>query len=557
MSKFNKTSAPTASGKGFIASEAVSSGRTFEGAPGYKRDDKSELFLLSVANMVGENTFYESAGDRDSRYAQLIHAVALEDMDWMRAFLKWLRSDGNMRTASIVGAVEAVYATNKAGRTGGRDVVSSVLQRPDEPGEALAYFHSRYGRKLPKPIKRGIGDAAVRLYNERSALKYDTASKGYRFVDILGLTHAKPGFDLESLPLDKLEEMSADEMQSYHSYRVRRQTALFKWLTDRRYGRPEVLADLPTLAANQELRRLVAEGDFSPLTDSEFLKAAGMTWEDVLSLAGSKVNKAKLWEALIPSMGYMALLRNLRNFDEAGVSDTLAATVSRQLADPAQVARSRQFPMRFLSAYRAAPSLRWSYPLEQALGYSLSNIPELPGKTVILVDTSGSMSDRFSKDGTLNRADAATLFGLALAQRCADVEVVSFSNRTMVFHPQMGESILRSMERWKHGGFFQGGGTATAHAVQAHYKPGVARVVILTDEQSSWNTNYWGAAPLSVSKSLPESVPLYTWNLAGYEHGHAPEGPNRVTFSGLTDAAFRMIPLLESGRNGAWPWLAK
>ena len=37
--------------------------------------------------------------------------------------------------------------------------------------------------------------------------------------------------------------------------------------------------------------------------------------------------------------------------------------------------------------------------------------------------------------------------------------------------------------------------------------------------------------------------------------GHAPSGSgNRHTFGGLTDQAFRMIPLLEAGRNAAWPW---
>lgn len=37
--------------------------------------------------------------------------------------------------------------------------------------------------------------------------------------------------------------------------------------------------------------------------------------------------------------------------------------------------------------------------------------------------------------------------------------------------------------------------------------------------------------------------------------GHGESGVrNRHTFGGLTDAAFRMIPLLEAGRNAAWPW---
>jgi hypothetical protein len=62
------------------------------------------------------------------------------------------------------------------------------------------------------------------------------------------------------------------------------------------------------------------------------------TWENALSFAGSRVDKARLWTALIPAMGYTALLRNLRNFDEAGVPDDVAARVAARLADPEQVA---------------------------------------------------------------------------------------------------------------------------------------------------------------------------------------------------------------------------
>ena len=74
---------------------------------------------------------------------------------------------------------------------------------------------------------------------------------------------------------------------------------------------------------------------------------------------------------------------------------------------PAEVARSRQFPFRYLAAYRHAPSLRWSYPLEQALGHSLANVPALPGRTLVLVDRSGSMFySRMSDRSELTRADA-------------------------------------------------------------------------------------------------------------------------------------------------------
>ncbi len=396
-----------------------------------------------------------------------------------------------------------------------------MLRRADEPGEALAYWTSTYGRAIPKPVKRGVADAIGRLYDEYGLLKYDTASKGFRFADVIELVHPAP-----------VAPWQGD---------------LFRTALERRHGRDaELPTSLPMLVANAELRAASVD-DPAVLVDVDRLREAGMTWEDVLSLAGDRVDKASLWTALIPGMGYMALLRNLRNFDQAGVSDAVAAQVAARLADPAQVARSRQLPMRFLSAYRAAQSLRWSYPLEQALGLSLGSIPELPGRTLVLVDTSGSMHSGFSKDGTLMRWDAAVIFGVALAQRSESADVVSFSSGTKVFPVLAGESLLRAIERWKAGGFFLNGGTATGAAVRRHFAKH-DRVVIVTDEQATW-------AGGDVDTAVPPTVPMYTWNLAGYRRGHAPSGSgNRHTFGGLTDQAFRMIPLLEAGRNAAWPW---
>jgi hypothetical protein len=527
MAKFNK-SGTRAAVKSPVTAEQRPSGTTFQGAPGYARDAKSDVFLLSVTNMVGERTFYEAAGDRDDRFAELMHTVAVQDPEWTARFLAWLRSGANMRSAALVGGLEAAKAMVANGIPGGRQIVASVLQRPDEPGEALAYWTSAYGRAIPKAVKRGLADAAARLYSERSALKYDTASKGYRFGDVLNLVHASPRDDAQG--------------------------DLFQHLLDRRYGRDEALPDgLAMIRANRALRTEAAE-DPAVMLDPERLRAAGMTWEDALSLVGPKVDKAQLWEALIPSMGYMAKLKNLRNFDEAGVSDAVAATVCAKLADPGEVARSRQLPMRFLSAYRAAPSLRWGYALEQALDASLANLPALSGRTLILVDTSGSMNSGFSRDGSLMRWDAATVFGLALARRCADADVVSFSNGwnghvgTMVFPGKPGESLLRSVDRWKADGFFIGGGTDTEAAVREHYA-GHDRVVILTDEQA----HYGGGKDVTVA--VPENRMVYTWNLAGYQHGHAPSGSGtRHTFGGLTDAGFQMIPWLEAGRNADWPF---
>ncbi len=518
--KFNVRGARAGAGSP-VKTATSSAGPTFEGGPGFVRDAKGELFLLAVTNMVGEDTFYEGATERDARYRDLVGQVALADPDWLGRFLPWLRNEANLRTAPVVGALEAARAMVGAGVPGSRSLVAAVLRRADEPGEALAYWISRYGRAIPKPVKRGIADAVLRLYHERSLLRYDSSETAFRFGDVLELVHPATTSPVQG--------------------------DLFRHALDRRHGRENPIPEtLPVLRARAELATL-AVADRQRVLDPDVLAGAGMSWEALAGWRQAPMDAAA-WSAVIPSMGYMALLRNLRNFDEAGVSDEVAAQVGARLADPAEVARSRQLPIRFLSAYRAAPSLRWAYPLETALGHALANVPMLAGRTLILVDTSGSMGAGFSRDGTLRRWDAAVLFGLAVARRCATADLVSFSDTTRIFRTDPAESVLRALQRWTDKGFNIGSGTETAAAVTRHYA-GHDRVLIITDEQAGWHGQH------DVTSAVPVHIPVYTWNLAGYRLGHAPSGDGqRHTFGGLTDAAFRMVNLLEAGKGGNWPF---
>lgn len=528
MSKFNKTATrPAASGP--IVAESTPSTVTYEGAPAYVRDAKGELFLLAVSNMVGENTFYETAADRDNRYAGLVHQVAVVDPTWTLGFLTWLRSEGNMRSASLVGAAEAVRARLAAAKNGevpngarNRQMVNAVLQRADEPGELLAYWTSRYGRAIPKPVKRGVADAVARLYTEYNLLKYDTDTKGFRFADVIDLVHPSP--------------------------KALWQGTLFGYALDRRHGHGGEITGLPMVDAAMYLRSCALGDAPEKLLDAELLKRAGATWEDVLSLGGSKLDKAKLWESVIPSMGYMALLRNLRNFDEAGVSDEVASTVVARLADAEQVARSRQFPYRFLAAYETAPSLRWGPALDTALNLCLANIPALSGKSLVLIDTSASMtSGGFSARSKMTPAKAAAVFGVALAKRCG-ADLYGFADGVFRHDVPKGASVIREIDRFCQRTGEVGHGTEIAASVRKTWS-GHERVFIISDMQAF--QDYRG----NVTSAVPPTVAMYGFNLGGYRPTVIPGGTsNRHEFGGLTDATFRMVPLLEAGRNAAWPW---
>ncbi|MFF2192903.1 TROVE domain-containing protein [Streptomyces sp. NPDC058157] len=532
MARFNQRASTTASTTATApASPVRSTGRravNHHGSPGFARDARSELFLLAVANFVTQDTAYESGEARDDRFRVLVRRLAVKDPEWTAGLLHWLRRDGSMRTASLVGAAEYVKARLDAGATDGpanRQVVDSVLLRADEPGELLAYWTAVHGRNVPKPVKRGIADAVRRLYSGTSLLKYDTASKGYRFGDVLNLVHASP-----------------DPAKPW-------QGELFRYALDRRHH-PET-AEVPagdrTLAAHRELMGIPVERRRAMVTGkdgAERLAEAGMTWEALAGWLQGPMDAAA-WEAVIPSMGSMALLRNLRNFDQAGVSDAVAKEVAAKISDPESVARSRQFPFRYLAAYQHAPSLRWSYPLEKALRRSLANVPQLSGRTLILVDRSGSMWSPLSARSQLNRADAAAVFGAALALRAERADLVQFGTGSKEVAYQRGDSVLKVLER-----FESLGGTNTAEAVRKHYRDH-DRVLIVTDEQATYA---YGGDPTAL---VPREVPVYTWNLAGYQVGHAPSGSaNRHTFGGLTDAAFRMVSLIEGGQDADWPWAA-
>jgi hypothetical protein len=522
VSKFNgtKTARPAAVGPIKTKSKTI---RTHEGADGVKRDARSELFLLAVSNMVGESTFYEKADDRDARYRKLIHKMAVKDGEWTAELLAWLRGpEGNMRSASLVGAAEYVKARLDAGIHGSnRHVIASVLQRADEPGEMLAYWMSTYGRVIPKPVKRGVADAAVRLFNERSLLKYDTSSHGYRFADVIDLTH----------PIPKAEW----------------QSDLFRYALDRRHNRANAYpATLNMIAANAEFKEL-ANSSIDSLAENgelaEALAEAGMTWEQLGSFGAWT---AKRWEAIVPSMGYMALLRQLKNFDEAGVSDEVAQKVMSKLSDPDEVARSRQFPFRFLSAFEAAPSLRWGHALDIALGHSLRNIPELPGRSLILIDTSASMTSTISAKSTMTAVKAAAVFGVALGVRNGDNgDIVGFASGEFKHQVRKGASAIAEIARFINRVGDVGHGTDIAGAVARSYK-GHDRVFIISDMQTQTG---------NITAPIPAHVPVYGFNLNGYQAAAMQLGPNRHEFGSLTDATFRLVPQLEAGRDGVWPWI--
>lgn len=575
MAKFNRT-VTGAGARDVITSTPA--GRTFEGGAGHAKDQKGEFFSL-VVNLMGgdEKTFYESGKARDSRAEKLAAEIAVADPTWILGCLPWVRNTANMRTAPLMCTAAAVHSRlsdkesvrqdellSSLGHMGvNRALVGSVPQRADEPGEYVALVQKKYG-KLSKPERRGLADAANRLYNSYSVMKYDTSSHAVRFADVLNLTHATPTFDPPKWQIDKVWDDPEQDELKFMTDGALDKVNLFSHIVNRRFGNVEDTAFLPSMiSTNMAVRKEVAKGNYDVLLNADVMKAAGFTWEDVLSMAGSKVDKAKLWESIIPSMGVFALARNLRNFEEAGISKEMREFVVAKLSDPKVIAKSRMFPFRWLSAYEAVNGVHYVSALEDAVNLSTQNIPSDLDDSLICVDLSQSMQSGVSGRSTMTMAKQAALFGAAIALKNPGAKLVAFASRDQVISVPRGGSILKiasEMDEMSRRGTI-GGGTETGAAIQNHFK-NHKRVIVITDGQSfpisSYGRNsggYFYGYQRDLRSLVNDKTYMYGVNLAGYAVTDIAAGQGRTyELPGLSDAMFQKIPLLERGTEQRWPW---
>lgn len=194
------------------------------------------------------------------------------------------------------------------------------------------------------------------------------------------------------------------------------------------------------------------------------------TWEVALSTGA---DKRETWVRLLTEqkLGGLALLRNLRNMDKAGVPEALVRGAL------ATMSTDRILPFRFVAAARYAPVLEPD--LEAAMYRAASHVPKLPGKTALLVDNSGSMhGPPISAKSDMDRADAACALAILLREMCEAVDVIGFGTSAALVPARRGFALRDAIRNGP------GGGTNTEAAKALADQRGYDRIIIVTDEQS-------------------------------------------------------------------------
>lgn len=511
MTKFNK-STPVAR----VANK--------EGGLAFAVSPERELYLRAVTCMVGEKKFYQSGVENTMEMLGLIHKVLVSDN---RAFVlqlaSYCRNAMNLRSIPIMLLGEAIKSEVFKGTGMIEKYVPEVIKRADEIAELLGYIageesfgdQGAEGFMVPKQVKKGL-EQAFHNFTPYQLEKYNRSGK-FSLGDALRLIHAKP-----------LDEAESD---------------LFRYLAR---GDEEAMMRIPDLNAKATF---LARPSFDEVCRKIMVDYA-ITWEVAISKFGQS---KELWEALLPRMGYMATLRNLRNMLTQGVDTD---TLGKIIADPERVKRSKQLPFRYYSAWKELPGQRMQRYLSDALEVSVDNVDISPAKTLVIVDYSGSMSSPISERSTVSMKEIATVMA-SVCVKLMDADVIGFATNFGEINVDSRDTIMGTLDRAsKHRNEYGGSTDAWKPFVYITEKgKEYDRIILVSDMQcydsARWHTS-WGIGG-DVSKEVNNyrskinpKMKLVSIDLQGYGTSQISEkDPHSLLIAGFSDAVFKMIQAWE------------
>jgi hypothetical protein len=531
-----------------------------EGGHAFKFEDPAEYLLATVGSaMFVEPRYYADNSNLealkkgefnhdglDEQAIKIIDAcVQVAEGDNPRdllALAHWARTELNMRTTPQIMLSVAAKCLNTKQYV--RKYVPLVARRADEVKQIVAAYEHLFGwKKFPASLKKGVADRMSTM-SEYELMKYNT--KGHpSFADILRFCDRRQGYPL-SKPL--------------------REYILRGEVID-----PEAT---PVIAARKRLTSLSEWNETVPF----LAKQAGATWEVLVSQFGSN---SKVWESVIPLMGYMALLRNIGNFLDANISMEMVQFVVRKLSDPENVAKSKQLPFRFLAAYRTLfPDTSYLYGrrndtrdrgswdktklqaflegVEAALDASVINVPVLPGVTVIAADNSASMQRALSDKSSMSIRDAANVLCAIVHRRCEKSHVCSFGAEAVWPPITKRSSILTNMEKVAtYQESVRGHATNAWKVVDYMIRNNIVadRLIVLSDMQCYDSSGWRGqgqSAAASLTKyrrSIKNDCYAHFYDLQGYGTAQVDKGKYNNIVGGFSEKIFGQVLVFEGAEQ--------
>lgn len=432
----------------------------------------------------------------DSELAELRALIRNCDRKYVLQLAHFVRNKMHLRSFPMVLLAEAASMEAEKGepKRDVREYVPKIVRRADEPAELLAYWIDTIGGGTKK--------------NLPNALKK-------------GLSDALLQFD--EYQLAKYDRKGKIKLKDVI----------------------QLVHPVPDTPERSELYRRALDGE---------LKTPD-TWEVNVSTKGST---AEVWNESAKSMGIMALLRNLRNFEEKGAEEAIRIAIER-FTDAEAVRKSKLLPFRWYQAYKHVKRNDLRDALHEALDLSLGVIEAWPGRTAIFSDNSGSMYyGSLSKGGSITRIEVAALMSaMALALSAGEYYVGAFADHFAWVDLSRHDSVLTNMQRIRDTEV--GCATNAYKSIRAlrEQRVFVDRVLIFSDMQCYDTQSFYLYAENSLvaewtkyRREVNPNARLYSIDLAGYGTSQFLEGdPSVVLLSGWSESVLSFVRHYENGET--------
>lgn len=458
------------------------------GGEAFKETDKFELVSLLLTSFVNDK-FYESANTQLVRLTELVHRI--DDKKFIAKAAIYARKEFGMR--SITHALIAELAKEVKGKSWLKFGIRRTIHRPDDMLEILGYYISKYNKPIPNSLKKGL-TLGLKHFDSYQLAKYRGEKSGLKLVDMFNLIHPKP------------------------------------------------------TAENKELYNNIMTGK---------LKSTG-TWESKLTQTGHEVKdivdddekiekqkelKKQVWKELIINrkIGYFALLRNLRNIIEQGDNETIDVAC-KMLTDKNLITKSLVLPFRFSTALKEVEKLSSSNirqvvnAIHDALELSLSNVPKLDGKTLVVLDESGSMMGKPMQIGSLF---AAVLY------KTNDADLMTFSDEARFRNIHSRDSVLSIAGKLQYDSV---GSSTDFRTIFEKASEKYDRIIILSDMQGWVGYNNPSKSYNEYKIKTKAKPHMYSFDLCGHGTLQFPE-KQVYCIAGFSDKVFDIMKMLEQDRN--------
>ena len=501
-------------------SSGVSKTLNHEGAVAYTLQPDMELYSM-VATASLQKKFYESDDEFIDRLREVMKKV---EPSLVARLAVYAREKMYLRSIPIVLLIELnkLLASQNINRAIISKLAVRTIQRADEITETLSYYQlansdnafEKDGKKkklckLSKQLQKGVAEA-FHKFDEYQFAKYNRKAE-VTLKDALFLCHPKP----EGKEEEKLFKAIADDTLKVP----------YTW-----------------------------ETQLSELGQQKF-----ETEE-----AKAEAFKAK-WEELIDSgkVGYMALLRNLRNILNANVSAKHIKAVAKVLSDKEQVKKSKQLPFRFLSAYRELEENESSDvrtildALEKVVLTSAENIKGYDEKTTVCIacDVSGSMEHNINPRSKVMYYDIGLMLGMLLQNRCKKAITGIFGDIWKVKNLPKDSILRNTMDLHRiegEVGYSTNGYKVLEYLISKKLK--VDKIMMFTDCQMWDSDGYYSRSGMIENwneyKKINPNAKLYLFDMTGY--GNTPLKVNEkdvFLIAGWSDKIFDVFEALENGEK--------